>query len=96
MIIINIIDNRAMRRSLQKELSKVKMISDRGAQLAFWSVDTTVFKARRYANKVVNDYSVTELPFVLFVDDDGKEYAALYSEEAPLTMDRIMSKLNDI
>lgn len=57
------------------------------------SVDSKKFIHARRANKFVNDYAVTQLPFVLLVDEKLNEYAAVYSEETPITIDRINEKL---
>jgi hypothetical protein len=69
----------------------------RMAEELFLNVDDRRFIAKRDANKIVNDYAVTKLPFVLLVDDslpeDKQEFAAVYSEEGPITIDRINAKL---
>lgn len=56
------------------------------------NVDHKGFIAKRNANKIVNDYAVTKLPFVLLCDGD-KEYAAVYSETGDITQERINEKL---
>jgi hypothetical protein len=55
------------------------------------------FHSKRSANKILNDYAVTQLPFVLLIDSElpegRQEYAAVYSEEGPITIERINEKL---
>lgn len=58
----------------------------------FHNVDTKAFIPKRTANKIANDYAVTQLPFVLITEGDN-EYAAVYSEEGPITIERINNKL---
>jgi hypothetical protein len=96
MKVINIIhDTTQMATDIQKQLGKE--LFELGGQLAFWGTLSNVYKAKRYANKIVNAYAVTELPFVLLIDDelpeDKQEYAAIYSEEAPLSIERIKAKI---
>lgn len=61
------------------------------------NVDSKHFYTARDAKKVMNDYAVTKLPFVLLIDDslpeDRQEYAAVYSEDGPITIERINEKL---
>lgn len=61
--------------------------------IEFYNVNSTDFTHHRKANKIVNDYAVTKLPFVLLCDGD-KEYAAVYSEDKDVTIERIIEKLN--
>lgn len=56
------------------------------------NVDHRGFIAARDANKIVHDYAVTKLPFILLCDLEDKPYAALYSEEGPITIERINAK----
>lgn len=67
------------------------------AEELFMNVNSKGFIAKRDAQKIVNDYAVTKLPFVLLVDDSlpegEQEYAAVYSEEGPITIERINAKL---
>jgi hypothetical protein len=59
----------------------------------FLNVNSKHFHTARDAKKLMSDYAVTELPFALFIDENGDEYAACYSEEGPITLDRINAKL---
>lgn len=58
-----------------------------------YNVDSNVYKTKRAARKMVNDYAVTAFPFVLILDEDDEAYAAIYSEDAPITIERINEKL---
>ena len=61
------------------------------------STDSKDFITRRDATTIMHKYAVTKLPFVLILDDelpeDKQEYAAVYSEEDPITVDRINNKI---
>lgn len=68
----------------------------------WWFHDTQdkKFIPKRTANKLKDDYAVTKLPFVLLAEEDelgdneiGFPYAAVYSEEGPITIERIKNKL---
>jgi hypothetical protein len=64
----------------------------------FWDhVDLVYYEEdtgrNRVARRIMNDYAVSELPFVLISHGDGEEYAAVYSEEGPITLERINEKV---
>lgn len=56
------------------------------------TVDCSNRKSSQTAKKIINDYAVSKLPFVLISDDDSG-YAAVYSEEGPITPERVNAKL---
>ena len=62
-----------------------------------WHADVKSSKSKRESRRVISKYAVTKLPFVLLIDDelpkDEQEYAAVYSESGPITIDRINEKL---
>lgn len=58
-----------------------------------YNVESSDFKSRRGGRKIASDYAVSEFPFLLLVDEDGQEFAALYSEDGPITAERINDKL---
>lgn len=45
------------------------------------------------ARRIMREYAVTQLPFAIISDEDGQEYATVYSEEGPITLDRINEKI---
>lgn len=59
--------------------------------------DSRERSSSRRANNVIHTYAVTQLPFVVLSDYDREDgdrvYAALYSEEGPITIERIQEKL---
>lgn len=61
------------------------------------NMDSSDFKTRRQASRIVNEYAVTQLPFILLFEDqrDEEGYAAVYSEDRPITIERIQEKIND-
>lgn len=61
-------------------------------QIQICNVDNTAFIPQRNAQKIMNDYAVTQLPFVLLCDEEDKAYSAVYSEEGPITIERINQK----
>lgn len=92
------VSDKEVRRSMVDPLSVEVMKELKGqATFAIVSVDQGTFTAKRTANKIVNDYAVTQLPFVLLTDGERpegeQEYAAVYSEEGPITVERIKAKL---
>lgn len=72
----------------------VELIKARHDQVAYSrdTVDCSDRKSCLRAKKIVNEYAVTKLPFVVISDEDG-EYAAVYSEEGPITPERVNAKL---
>lgn len=86
-------------RELHKEvLELVKQTSNelKDHQFIFQILveNSKIFLEKRRFNKIINTYAVTKLPFVLISEDD-KDIAAVYSEEMPITVERILEKLND-
>lgn len=64
-------------------------------EVLYWEIfnlDMVTGKGQRYARRIIGEYAVTELPFMLLLEDD-EVYAALYSEEGPITIERINEKL---
>lgn len=57
-----------------------------------YDIDSRDTKTRRTAQRIVNNYAVSQFPFILLVDGD-EEYAAIYSEEGPITVERINEKI---
>jgi hypothetical protein len=93
---IYIVSNKEVRSQVDKLLVKPSKITGQ-TFIEIASVDCPDFNTRREANAVMNKYAVTKLPFVLLIDrdlpEDKQEYAAVYSEEGPITVDRINTKL---
>jgi len=58
------------------------------------SIDRGSFASKRSAKKIANDYAVTMYPFVVLKDNE-EVTGAVYSEEGPVTVERILNKLND-
>ena len=96
MKIIKFISNKEVRPYVDRLMMHSKKFKE---QLFFelLSVDCKDFITRRDATTTMHKYAVTKLPFVLLIDDslpeDKQEYAAVYSEEGPITVDRINAKL---
>lgn len=92
-------------------MKRIKLIVDRqsevselaselctlGINIDLMNTEVGTFTSKRAANKIVNDYAVTRLPFALLIDselpEDQQEYAAVYSEESPITIERIQQKI---
>lgn len=57
-------------------------------------VNSKDFKTNRRAKQIINQYAVTKLPFILISENKiGK--TAVYSEEMPITIERIITKINE-
>lgn len=66
------------------------------AQQIFWQeFDSAMYieDHTRQAKKIMNDYAVSILPFVLIKNENGDAIGAVYSEEGPVTLDRIIEKV---
>ena len=62
-------------------------------EIILYFADSKLTSDKRKVNKIINEYAVTQLPFVLLHEDDKEPFAAIYSEEGPITVDRITAKL---
>lgn len=69
----------------------MKQLEELGIEARDYNKSSKKFQIKRRANKIINSYAVTKLPFVLISTDD-KEVAAVYSEEGDITLDRILNK----
>lgn len=64
-------------------------------KLEEFDITSTAFTERRKGKSILSTYATTNIPFLLFVDEEGKEYAALYQEEGPATLEKVLNKLNN-
>lgn len=91
------ISDRTVRADVDRLFSGLVRLKYKDLSYAINSTDQGTFQSKQEATRVVNAYAVTQLPFVLLIDDtlpeDKQEYAAVYSEEGPITIDRIKEKL---
>ncbi len=58
-----------------------------------YNIESSDYKSRTMARKTANNYAVSQYPFILLIDEDGEEFAALYAEDGPITAERINEKL---
>jgi len=45
-----------------------------------FNLDSRIRKENFYAKKTLTKYGTNQVPFLLFIDEKGEEYAALYNE----------------
>ena len=45
-----------------------------------FNLESRVRKENFYAKKILTKYGTNQVPFLLFIDEKGEEYAALYNE----------------
>ena len=94
---IHIVTNKETKSECDKLVADISKKKELRVFIEILNANSTNFLTKREAGSVINKYAVTKLPFVLLTDndlpEDKQEYAAVYSEEGPITIDRINAKL---
>ena len=94
---IHIVTNKETKSECDKLVADISKKKELRVFIEILNANSTNFLTKREDGSVINKYAVTKLPFVLLTDndlpEDKQEYAAVYSEEGPITIDRINAKL---
>lgn len=81
-------------QDLSEVLDEVK--KDTEFKLEEYNIEATEFKERKIAKGHLMKWGTTNIPLVLFQDDNGEVYAAHYYEHGAATVETIKNKLNGI